>query len=178
VSKNSSIVACIRYRGNVSAEPVPSNDRGIFTGPLPKLKTKLCGFCPRANYTDRAEPLLSNGKGIFTEPLHSNNRGIFTQLLPSNDKGILTKPLPSNDRGIFTEPLPSNDRGIHRHTQQRDLISLFLFFQNKESRLIGDSSKLQCSEFQSELEKSVSPTILKGKEMKTLNRMSHETSGD
>jgi hypothetical protein len=26
---------CIRYRGNVSTEPLPSNDRGIFTEPLP-----------------------------------------------------------------------------------------------------------------------------------------------
>jgi hypothetical protein len=25
---------CIRYRGNVSSEPLPSNDRGIFTDPL------------------------------------------------------------------------------------------------------------------------------------------------
>jgi hypothetical protein len=43
---------CIRYRGNVSTEPLPSNDRGIFTEPLP-----------------------SNGKGIFTEPLPSKYRG-------------------------------------------------------------------------------------------------------
>jgi hypothetical protein len=80
---------CIRYRGNVSTEPLPSNDTGIITEPLP-----------------------------------SNDRGIFTELSPCNGKGT------------FTEPLPSNDRGIHRHTRtQRDLISLFLFFQNKESRL-------------------------------------------
>jgi hypothetical protein len=26
---------CICYRGNVSTEPLPSNDRGIFTKPLP-----------------------------------------------------------------------------------------------------------------------------------------------
>jgi hypothetical protein len=26
---------CIRYRGNVSTEPLPGNDRGIFTEPLP-----------------------------------------------------------------------------------------------------------------------------------------------
>jgi hypothetical protein len=43
---------CIRYLGNVSTEPLPSNDRGIFTEPLP-----------------------SNDKGTFTEPLASNNRG-------------------------------------------------------------------------------------------------------
>jgi hypothetical protein len=55
--------------------------------------------------------------------------------LPSSDKGIFTEPLPSNDRGIFTEPLPSNDKGIHRHTHQRDYISLLSFFQNEESRL-------------------------------------------
>jgi hypothetical protein len=34
-SNNYSVVAlCIRYRGNVSTEPLPSNDRGIFTEPL------------------------------------------------------------------------------------------------------------------------------------------------
>jgi hypothetical protein len=26
---------CIRYRGNVSSEPLPSNDKGIFIEPLP-----------------------------------------------------------------------------------------------------------------------------------------------
>jgi hypothetical protein len=26
---------CIRYRGNISTEPLPNNDRGIFTEPLP-----------------------------------------------------------------------------------------------------------------------------------------------
>jgi hypothetical protein len=26
---------CIRYRGNVSTEPLPSNGKGIFTEPLP-----------------------------------------------------------------------------------------------------------------------------------------------
>jgi hypothetical protein len=43
---------CIRYRGNVSTEPLPSNDKGIFTEPLP-----------------------SSDKGIFTETLPSNDRG-------------------------------------------------------------------------------------------------------
>jgi hypothetical protein len=44
---------CIRYRGNVSTESLPSNDRGIITEPLP-----------------------SNNKGIFAEQLPSNDRGI------------------------------------------------------------------------------------------------------
>jgi hypothetical protein len=26
---------CIRYRGNISTEPLPSNDKGNFTEPLP-----------------------------------------------------------------------------------------------------------------------------------------------
>jgi hypothetical protein len=65
---------CIRYRGNVSTEPLPSNDREIFTEPTP-----------------------SNDKAIFTEPLPRNDRGIFTEPLPSNDRGIFTEPLPSND---------------------------------------------------------------------------------
>jgi hypothetical protein len=30
-SNNSSIVACICYSGNISTEPLPSNNRGIFT---------------------------------------------------------------------------------------------------------------------------------------------------
>jgi hypothetical protein len=62
---------------------------------------------------------------------------------------VSTEPLPSNDKGIFTETLPSNDRWFspslclttikeihtHTHRQQHDLISLLLFFKNKESRL-------------------------------------------
>jgi hypothetical protein len=90
-SNNSSIVACICYRGKVSTEPLPSNDWGIFI-----------------------------------------------ELLPSKDRGIFIEPLHSNGKGTFTEPLPINDRGYtqtHTHRQQRDLISLLYFFQNKESRL-------------------------------------------
>jgi hypothetical protein len=34
-SNNSSIVACIHYCGNASTELLPSNNRGIFTEPLP-----------------------------------------------------------------------------------------------------------------------------------------------
>jgi hypothetical protein len=69
---------CTRYRGNLSTEPLPSNDEGIFI-----------------------ERLRSNGKGIFTEPLPSNNKGIFTEPLPSSEKGIFTEPLPSNDRVLY-----------------------------------------------------------------------------
>jgi hypothetical protein len=43
---------CIRYRGNISTEPLPSTERVIFTEPLP-----------------------SNNKGIFTEPFLSNDWG-------------------------------------------------------------------------------------------------------
>jgi hypothetical protein len=35
VQQFSCYCVCIRYRGNVSAEPLPSNDKGIFTEPLP-----------------------------------------------------------------------------------------------------------------------------------------------
>jgi hypothetical protein len=86
--------------------------------------------CIRYRGNVYTEPLPSNDKGMFTEPLPSNDNGMFTEPVPSNDNEIFTEPLPSNDRGIFTEPLPSNDRVDHR--QQRDLISLLLFFQNKE----------------------------------------------
>jgi hypothetical protein len=47
---------CIRYRGNVSTEPLPSNDKKIFTEPLP-----------------------SNDREIFTKPLPSNDRGVHIQ---------------------------------------------------------------------------------------------------
>jgi hypothetical protein len=46
----------IRYCGNVSTEPLPSNDGGIFTEQLP-----------------------SNIKGIFTVPLPNKERGIHIQ---------------------------------------------------------------------------------------------------
>jgi hypothetical protein len=59
------LLLCIRYRGNVSTEPLPSNDKGIFT-----------------------EPLSSNDKGTFTKPLSSNDKGTFTEPLPSNGRGI------------------------------------------------------------------------------------------
>jgi hypothetical protein len=55
---------CIRYRGNVSTEPLPSNDKGILT-----------------------EPFRSNDNGILTEPLPNNDNGILTEPLPSNNKG-------------------------------------------------------------------------------------------
>jgi hypothetical protein len=77
----------IRYRGDVSTEPLPSNDRGIFTEQLP-----------------------SNNKGSFTEPLPSNNRGIFTEPFPSNDRGTFTKPLPSNDRHRHTQTATSSHK--------------------------------------------------------------------
>jgi hypothetical protein len=44
---------CIRYRGNVSTQPVPSNDKGIFT-----------------------EPLSGNDKRTYTKPLPSNGKEI------------------------------------------------------------------------------------------------------
>jgi hypothetical protein len=49
---------CIRYRGNVSTEPLPSNNRGIFTEPLP-----------------------SNDMGIFSEPLPNNDKALQRDLI-------------------------------------------------------------------------------------------------
>jgi hypothetical protein len=48
------LYCCVRFRysGNISTEPFPSNDRGIFIEPSP-----------------------SNDKGMFTEPLPGNDRG-------------------------------------------------------------------------------------------------------
>jgi hypothetical protein len=43
---------CIRYRGNVSTEPLASKGKGIFIEPLP-----------------------SNDREIFTEPLPSTDKG-------------------------------------------------------------------------------------------------------
>jgi hypothetical protein len=65
----------IRYRGNVSTEPLPSTIKG-FT-------LSRC---------------LATGGGIFTEPVPSNDRGIFTESLPSNDNGTFTELLSRNDR--------------------------------------------------------------------------------
>jgi hypothetical protein len=56
---------------------------------------------------------------------------------------------------VSTEPLPSNDREghtdthihAHKHRQQHDLISLLLFFQNKESRLIKRDVAMVCVPF-------------------------------
>jgi hypothetical protein len=58
---------CIRYRVNVSTEPLPSNDRGIFT-----------------------EPLSSNGRGIFTELLPSNYRGIHRHTRTHIDNSVIS----------------------------------------------------------------------------------------
>jgi hypothetical protein len=64
---------------------------------------------------------------------------VTTKPLPSNAREIFTETLRSNEKGTFTEPLVATIRGIHRdthaHRQQRDLINLILFFQNKESGL-------------------------------------------
>jgi hypothetical protein len=57
---------CIRYRGNVSTEPLPSNNKGSFNEPLP------------SNDKGILQRLPSNDKGTFTEPLPSNDRG-YTQ---------------------------------------------------------------------------------------------------
>jgi hypothetical protein len=67
---------CIRYRGNDSTKPLPSNDKGTFTMSLP-----------------------SHDKGIFSELLPSKERGIFTEQMPINDKGTFNEPLPNNDNG-------------------------------------------------------------------------------
>jgi hypothetical protein len=83
---------------------------------------------------------------VSTEPLPSNNRENLIVPLPINDNGIFTEPLPSNDKGTFAGPLHCNGRGdtqTHTHTEQRDLISLLLFLQNKESRLIKKTGKNQ-----------------------------------
>jgi hypothetical protein len=68
---------CIFYRGNVSTEPLSSNDKEIFTEPLP-----------------------SSDKGIVTEPLPSNDKGIFNEPLPSNGKGLLPSRCLATIRGI------------------------------------------------------------------------------
>jgi hypothetical protein len=105
-----------------------SNNSSIFA----------CVFVTAVTFL-RSRCLVTIGETI-TEPSSSNDKGIFTELLPSNDRGICIKPWPSKDKGNFTEPLPSSDKGdtqthTYTHRQQRDLISLLSFFQNKESKL-------------------------------------------
>jgi hypothetical protein len=65
---------CIRYRGNISTEPLPSKDTGFFT-----------------------DPLRSNDKGIFIEPLLSNDKGIFTEPLPFNGGFLPSRCLSTGD---------------------------------------------------------------------------------
>jgi hypothetical protein len=60
-----SCCVCIRYRVNVSIEPLPSNDKGI----------SLQRSC------------LATVGGIFTGMLSSNHTRIFTETFPSNDRG-------------------------------------------------------------------------------------------
>jgi hypothetical protein len=107
---------CIRYRSNVSTEPLPSNDRGIFT-----------------------EPLSSNDKGILTEPLPSSDRGFLPSRWVETTGGFLPSSCLAMIRGLLPSRCLATIRGIHSHTrthtQQRDLITQLLFFQNKESTL-------------------------------------------
>jgi hypothetical protein len=75
---------------------------------------------------------------IFTDALSTHFRGILIDPFSSIDRGILSELLSSYDKGIVTEPLSSNHMGdtqTHTYRQQRDLINLILFFQNKGSRL-------------------------------------------
>jgi hypothetical protein len=60
---------CIRYCGNVSTEPLPSNGRGIFTS-----------HC------------LANDMVIFTELLPSNAKGIHIDK-QTDGRDILIRPL-------------------------------------------------------------------------------------
>jgi hypothetical protein len=49
---------CIRYRGNVSTEPLPSNDRGIFTEPLPSNDRRIHRHTQRATWSQSKESRL------------------------------------------------------------------------------------------------------------------------
>jgi hypothetical protein len=46
---------CIRYRGNVSTEPLPSNDMGIFTEPLPSNDRGIHRHTHTHTYTHRQQ---------------------------------------------------------------------------------------------------------------------------
>jgi hypothetical protein len=86
----------IRYRGNVSTEPLPSSDSRNSTEPLP-----------------------SNDEGIFTEPLPSNHKGTrrlmggsFNQAVEMGS-GAVTYVLSFIKIGSGVQKLI---KGIHRHT--------------------------------------------------------------
>jgi hypothetical protein len=64
---------CIRYRGNVSTEPLLSNDKEILPS---RCVANIRGFS------------LSHDKGIFTETLPISDKGNFNEPLPSNDRGM------------------------------------------------------------------------------------------
>jgi hypothetical protein len=58
---------CIRYRGNVSTETLPVNEKGIFT-----------------------EPLSTNNKGTLTKPLPSSDSG-YTHTLARTHSNMISK---------------------------------------------------------------------------------------
>jgi hypothetical protein len=114
---------CIRYRGNDSTEPLPSNDKGIFTEPM--SRNDKGGYTHTHTATWSHKPIFS-----LLYLFWNNDKGIFTEPLPSNDRGTLPSRCLAMIRGLLPSRCLATVRGIHRHThrQQRDLISLLLFF--------------------------------------------------
>jgi hypothetical protein len=107
---------CIRYRGNLSTEPLASNDRGIFIEPSRYLAT-IWGDTHTDTQTD--------GRDFLFRPLR------WAQV-PS------TK-FHKDWLGGYT------DTHINKHTHTQTATwshKLTLFFQNKESRLIMISSQI------------------------------------
>jgi hypothetical protein len=110
---------CIRYRGKVSTELLPSNEEGIFTEPLP-----------------------SNDRGIFTEPLPSSDRGIHRYrhrliFLLRRWDGLRCRDIRTKFHKVWFRHSKVNGGGTQTSTWSHKPT---LFFQNKESRLKRDKS--------------------------------------
>jgi hypothetical protein len=91
-------------------------------------------WIPAESYIKQEVPWHNTGHIEHDAP---NNSSIVTCVFITAVKFLPSRYL-AMIGGYFTEPLPSNDKEdtqTHTHTQQRDLINLLLFFQNKESRL-------------------------------------------
>jgi hypothetical protein len=108
---------CIRYRGNVSTELLPSNDRGSFTEPLPSSDGGGIYF-PWYD-TGHIENNASNNSSIVVCVFVTAVTFPPSRFLATKGDFYRTEPLPSNYKGIFTEPLPSNDKWGYTDTHRQ-----------------------------------------------------------
>jgi hypothetical protein len=123
--------------GNMFTEPLPGNElfrlSGVITVILiEQFWEELAVYLPLIQNTRHRK---RSAQFFYCCVCIRCRRNMFTKLLPSNDGGIYIQ---THKTPLVR--LPGNWRDTQTSTQQVDLISLFLFFQNKESRLKKNSS--------------------------------------